>query len=309
VARYWLFRIATLVVPHIPLWIAEPLTQLGSLLIWALAGGTRRRVEANLRRVPSLAANPRKLRRAARGVFLHTALNYLDFFRGARMSDDELRDRWVIEGFPLFYQAMAQGRGLVLMTGHYGNWEYGVSRLGLEGYPMVAPAERLRPEKLFELFCRTREHHGLRILPADSRDTLRQLMDALKRNEIAAFLADRHVVGSSVELPFFGEPAKLPAAPMALALRTGAPVLAIFSWRDPGGWKHGQFVPLDLGSVSDEPAPGAAGSSLRGGVAAPARARSGEAVARAMSLYVQAMEERIEAHPEQWVSALATIWD
>jgi KDO2-lipid IV(A) lauroyltransferase len=300
--KYWLFRIATLVVPRVPLALARPLTALAGFLAWALAGEARRRVERNLAHVPALASHPRELRRATRGVFHHTALNYLDFLRGPHLSDDEIRDRWVIEGLDLFHQTMAQGKGMVILTGHFGNWEFGVSRLGLEGYPIVAPAERMRPERLFELFCRTREHHGVRLLPADSRETLRHLVDALKANQLAAFAADRYVVGSSMEFPFFGEPARLPTAPMALALRSGAPVMAIFCWRDPGGWRHGRFVPLDLSAIEH------ASSAHERGEETPDRARASEAVASAMAIYVRAMEEMIIAHPEQWGAALARVW-
>jgi KDO2-lipid IV(A) lauroyltransferase len=329
--KYWLFRLATMLVPRIPVVLARPLFELAGLLAWALSGKARRRVERNLRHVPTLASHPRQLRQATRGVFRHTALNYLDFLCGAHISDEELRDRWVIEGLDLFHQTMAQGKGLVILTGHFGNWEFGVSRLGIEGYPIVAPAERMRPERLFELFCAAREHHGVHLLPADNRDTLRQLVDALKANQLAAFAADRYVVGSSMELPFFGEPARLPTAPVALALRSGAPVMAIFCWRDPGGWRHGRFVPLDLTAVGEAVTAAAAGASegmaaggsdaaahmsatkapaaSERGADAPARARSSEAVARAMTIFVRTMEEMIMAHPEQWTAALARVWD
>ncbi|MBF6592022.1 MAG: hypothetical protein IVW57_16050, partial [Ktedonobacterales bacterium] len=148
--KYWLFRVALAVVPRIPLVIARPLVELAALLTWALAGQTRRRAQSNLRHVPTLAEDAPRLRWAAREVFRHAALNYLDFFRGPRVSEAEVRAKWVIEGMELYHQALRQGKGLVILAGHFGNWEYGVSRLGLEGYKMVVPMERIRPEPLFQ---------------------------------------------------------------------------------------------------------------------------------------------------------------
>ncbi|MBF6591080.1 MAG: lysophospholipid acyltransferase family protein, partial [Ktedonobacterales bacterium] len=171
-------------------------------------------------------------------------------------------------------------------------------------------------------FCRTRGHHNLHLFPADSRDTLRQLMNALKQNEVTAFIADRYVSGSSLEVPFFGQPARLPTAPVSLALRTGAPALGIFCWRDPGGWSHGALTTLVLSETpsdevqSDEVQSDEVQSDERervnvgaGGAHAPARARSSTAIAHAMAIYVREMERRITAHPEQWVSALAKVWE
>jgi hypothetical protein len=140
--------------------------------------------------------------------------------------------------------------------------------LGAIGRKLIIPAERMRPEALYRLFCALREHHGLRIVPADSRESVRELLDALKRNEAVLFLADRYVNGGSVAVPIFGAPALLPTAPMALALRSGAPVFAAYSWRTGPGKQTGVFIPLDVSSP-------AAGTSADGTCHPPLRGRTG----------------------------------
>lgn len=322
--KYALLLFASWLVPLLPARVARPLAEWIGLAAWAAAPATRRRVAANLRHVPGLARDTARLRWATRSIFRHAALNYVDFLRGSHLSDAELRARWAIEGEEQLEAAVAQGHGAVVLTGHFGNFELGVSRLGAMGYDIVAPAEHLRPERLYRLFCRLREHHRLRVYPADSRATVRQLVESLERGALATFVADRHVAGASVEVAFFGAPARLPTAPMALALRSGAPVLAIFCWRAGDGYSHGVVMPLDVhGPPADEvptraPAaardgadvpPGAGSIPVRGLARTPARERSGERTARAMELFIRALERRIEAHPEQWVSALATVWE
>jgi KDO2-lipid IV(A) lauroyltransferase len=165
---------------------------------------------------------------------------------------------------------------------------------------MTTPVERMRPEALYQWVCKTREHFNLRLLPADSRETLREMRNALKRNELVLIAADRYIIGSSIEVPFFGEPARLPTSPFALALKTGAPIVGSFSWRLDRGRSHGVVIPLD---IQPEPKDSESDGS------AATRARSEKATARAVGKYVEQLERLISMYPEQWVSTLAPIWD
>jgi KDO2-lipid IV(A) lauroyltransferase len=294
------FRLAEAIVPYIPLWLAYPGARLVGMLIWALHAQLRRRVERNLRHVPTLVNNPVALQRAARGVFEHMVLNYLDFLRGPHLTEKEVLAGWTTEGEELISEAIERGHGLIVVSAHFGNFEYGVSRLGVIGYRMTTPAERVQPEALFDWICKTREHYNLRLFPADSRETLREMKNALKRNELVVIAADRYVIGSSIEVPFFGEPARMPTSPFALALKTGTPIVASFSWRLGRGRSHGVVIPLDI-----QPEP--QDSESAGSVAT--RTRSEDATARAVGKFVEQIERFITMYPEQWVSTLAPIWE
>ena len=302
-AKYWLFRLAAVIAPRVPLWIARPFAVAVGTVLWAVAGDTRRRAIRNLRHAPSLAEHPERLHAASRGVFQLMAVNYLDFFRGRMLSDDEVRRGWTIDNVELFERAKAQGRGVILLSGHFGNWEFGASRLGLFAENAITPAERMRPERLFDLFCALRNHHGVRVVPGDSRDALRDMLETLKGGGTALVLADRYVLGASADVTFFGEPAKLPTGPFALALRSEAAVLAAFTWSEGPGRSHGLFVPLGIGDASES-------SDVSGGAAVAAtRTRSAERIAQLQQQFLRALETVIAQHPEQWVSALMPVWE
>ncbi len=316
-AKFWLFRVAAAVLPVLPMWLLTPLFRLASLVAWVFAGTTRRRVRANLAHVPALADSPARLRRATRGVFAHTFLNYLDFFRGRTLSDAEVAANWQIDGLDLFDEMMARGKGLIVMGAHYGNFERGSSRLGALGYDVYTPAEHLKPERLYEIFCDIRQHHRMHLLDADKRETLRTMLDALKRNEIVMVLSDRYVVGGSEEVSLFGAPARMPTAAPSIAARTGAPTVAIFSWRDRGGIPRATFIPLDDEMVTwarthrtsawvlaDD------GRAVSTEVAAVATKETTAQVAqRILRRFATAVERMVSEHPDQWVSAMSPIWD
>lgn len=301
--RYRAFQLAAVLIPWVPLPVAEPLARLIGLMLWAVLPGARRRVDANLRHIPSLAADACAHKRAVRGVFQHITLNYLDFFRSRYGSTDAIIAGLRIEGQELLDAAVARGRGVLLVGAHLGNFEQAASRLGVIGTPVTIPVERLKPERLFQLVCRLRSHHHVRTVPADSTEAIRELFAALRRGEIVMLAGDRDVLGSGVVMPFFGAPARLPTGVALVARHSGATVLGAFSWRERRGPASGIFVPLDReieddGSQSGEPGVGMRSGRLRG-----------VALQRALGPIVAMLETQISAHPEQWVAAMASIWD
>lgn len=291
-AQYWLFRIALTVVPRIPLAIARPLFRAIGLFAWACGGATRRRTERNLRHVPALAANTKALHDAVRGVFVTSALNYLDLFRGPSLTDAEIHAGWTVEYAELLDEVAAEGKGFVLIGAHFGNLELASARLGAIGYRMIVPVEPMRPKALFDLFCRTRESQNMHLVPADSRQALREMIEWLRSGGALLILADRHILGAGAQVPFFGEPCTLATSPMALALRAGVPIVTAWSWRTGAGTAHGVFKRLTWERPS-------AGTGRSGS----------DEVILALRAFVAQLEEMIAAHPTAWVSALAPVWE
>ncbi|MGH2487042.1 MAG: lysophospholipid acyltransferase family protein [Ktedonobacterales bacterium] len=300
--KYWLFRLAAAILPRIPLWIARPVAVALGTLLWAVAGETRRRTIRNLRHIPSLAEHPDRLRATSRGVFQRMTLNYLDFFRGRFQSDEEVKRGWTIDGLDGFEQALALGRGVIIISGHFGNWEFAASRMGLIAGSAVTPAEHMRPERLFALFCALRAHHGVRIIAADSRDSLREMLSVLKQGGIVIILSDRYVMGASAEVPLFGAPAKLPTSAYTLALRGDVPLMAAFTWSEGPERSHGLFVPVRVSDARVR-------TSSASGPATATRTRGDARVGELQGRFLRAMESVIAAHPEQWVSALMSVWE
>jgi len=306
-ATYRMWRIAAVIVPRIPLALARPLFALIGALAWVFAGETRRRAERNLRHVPALAANAARLQEAVRGVFVTSALNYLDFLRGRHLSEHEITSGWTVEHEDLFDEALAEGRGVVLISAHFGNMEFGASRLAhrLENrYPFVVPVERMRPQRLFDLFRELRNHHNMRVVPGDSRESLRELTETVKGGGILLIVGDRHILGSGAPVDFFGETSTFATAPMALALRTGAPIICAFSWRTGPGRSHGVYYRLTWDEAN-----GAKQPQVERAPAGKPRGARAEQTVPALRAYVRLLESLISAQPEAWVSALAPVWD
>lgn len=308
--KYWAFRVMAAIAPRAPLWLARRVAVVAGALAWLLAGSLRTRGERNLAHIPALAADPARLRRAVRGVFINMALNYLDFFRGRSVTYEELARGWDIKGWDLFERAMRSGRGAIVLGAHLGPFEFSAWKMSELGYPLLTPSEHLRPERLFQLVTYLRNHHDARLLPGDERETLRELITSLRKGHLAMFAIDRWVMGPSDAWPLFGAPARLPTAPFALAARSDAPVFLILSWRlalDRYGAVVELITPERLPAAEEETPVTASDAADDAGTP---RSRDREAAIATMRQRVYStLEQYISAHPEQWVSALSTVWE
>ena len=140
------------------------------------------------------------------------------------------------------------------------------------------------------------------MIAGDERETLRELIAALRRGEIIAFAVDRWVMGPASPWPFFGAPARLPTAPFALAARCDAPVL-LMAPRRVGLSRFAGVVELLTPERVDATRAEEAGDPAERGGGRDA------AIARMRARVYPAIERLIAEEPGQWVSALSPVWD
>ena len=228
---YLIYRFVGLVAPLVPPRLGYAIARrLGDLGFGVLAR-SRSNVLDNLRHVLGQRTDPGRLRRLARQAFRTQACNYFDLFRVARLSPESTEALVTVHGWHHVEQAMAAGKGVVLVSAHFGNLDIVAQAIVLRGFRVIVAAEHLRPERLFRYVSSLRASKGMRIIPADG--FARPLFAALWNNEIVGLAADRNLTGRGVLVPFFGEPALLPDGHARVARRTGARVLLAFALRRP----------------------------------------------------------------------------
>lgn len=138
------------------------------------------------------------------------------------------------DGWEHVERAMAAGRGLILVTGHLGNWELGGAYLAARGVPLDAIARRMANPLFDGYVTRTRSRIGMRVV--HDADAVRRTPRALREGRAVAFLFDQGVLGlASTFVPFFGRPAKTPRGPAVFALRLKVPVVFGVAIREPDG--------------------------------------------------------------------------
>jgi lauroyl/myristoyl acyltransferase len=185
-------------------------------------------------------------------AFRRYARYWFDAFDVVDWTQEQIGPAFVFERYDHLEQALAMGKGVIAVLPHMGNWDVAGRALLGSGLDVVAVAEHLRPERLYQLFVEHRQALGIDVVALSPEGKVgRQLADALKRGSIVALLADRDLTGRGVEVQMFGAPRRLPAGPALLALSTGAPIMGVAIYQTPTGWRcvlHEPFVVTSTGS-------------------------------------------------------------
>jgi len=262
--------------PHRPgLWVGR---RLGDLAYWLLP---RRRAVAleNLARAFGQARTHRERRRLCRESFRHLGMTLVEastfFFRPPAI----LLSRVDAEGTDHLKAAMAQGRGALLLTAHFGNWELLAAAHVQTGYLLSVVARPLDSPLLDRFVTRFREGGGLEVIA--KRHAARRVLEALRRGGMVGILLDQNASRrEGVFVPFFGELACTSRSLAVLALSSGAPVLPVFIHREAGG-RHRIVI---------EPA-----------VPPPVTGDREQDIRAFTAAFARIMESTIRQWPEQWL--------
>lgn len=142
------------------------------------------------------------------------------------------------------------GRGMLLVTGHLGNWELGGAWVAARGIEIDAVVRRMGNPLFDDYVTRTRTALGMRVVY--DADAVRQIPRATREGRAVALLVDQGVKGlASTYVPFFGRPAKTPRGPAVFALRLGTPTIFCAVLRQPSGRYRFTFEPVAVASTGD----------------------------------------------------------
>ena len=194
-------------------------------------------VAANQARVVGREVDDPLVQAATVEAFESYARFWFDAFHAAHWSDEEVLRRFDAEGGEEIDRALEAGSGAIIALPHMGNWDVAGRWLDARGQGAVVVAERLRPDRLFELFVAHRERLGMDVVGLDDGGVGRQLSAALKGNRVVCLVADRDLGGGGVPVEMFGARRRLPAGPALLSITTGAPLLTASIREEAGGYR------------------------------------------------------------------------
>lgn len=229
--EYGLFRLVTGLLSALP---ERTALALGALAGW-LGGSVLRLRRADVDRHLAQAFPGRDAawrRRVARASYAHLGREAVSTFRVTARGPSEVVARTTMVGFEAFQAAVAEGRGVVLVTGHIGNWELGGAAFSARGLPVDAVAKGMA-NPLFGAFLeasRRRVRVRLVELPEAPREALR----SLREGHVLGLIADQDAREQGIFVPFLGRDASTFGGPALFALRAGAPIFLGVPLREPG---------------------------------------------------------------------------
>jgi phosphatidylinositol dimannoside acyltransferase len=240
----WSMRVTEWVGMHAPPRLGRSLADLVLRYRYERMASEREVVGRNLSRVFGLPADDDVVRAATREAFALYGRYWYETFALRSMSFEDVNRLFRATGVEHIDAGLAAGRGVIVALPHMGNWDAAGHWLAVNGYPVVAVAEELRPPGVHELFFRHRRALGMQIVPLQ-KGVGERLVRLLTENQVVALLCDRNIGGRGVSVDFFGEPASLPAGPALLAKTTGAALLPVVVYTQEQGWTCTVEPPLD----------------------------------------------------------------
>ncbi len=158
-----------------------------------------------------------------------------------------------VRGWSIVEERLARGKGLIVVTGHLGNWELGGAYVAARGIPIDAVARHMANPLFDGYLTRTRERLGMSII--HDEEAVKRVPRSLRSGRAVAFLVDQGAVGlASTWVPFFGRLAKTPRGPAVFALRLGAPIVFGVAVRQPSGRYVLTFEAIDPVETGDREA-------------------------------------------------------
>jgi KDO2-lipid IV(A) lauroyltransferase len=192
----------------------------------------RRVVRDNLRRA-DLGRSEAELRAVARECFAHFGSLLLTGIHLLHMDAEELERRVTVQGLENYDAAKAEGKGFIVLTGHYGNWEAMALALSAKGRTLSVIGRELDNPLLEPLLRGLRGRFGNAVIPKNG--AFRDAIKALRQGKGVGFLLDQDALTSGVWVKFLGRWASTFASAGLLAVKYDLPIVQLRSWPNEDG--------------------------------------------------------------------------
>jgi len=246
-------------------------------LIYVLDLRHRRIVRANLQfAYPELSQN--RVRRLSKHVFQNIGITFFEICQMAFLTKEDILNKFRIRGEEILWDELKKGRGAIIISAHFGNWELAPQFLGCYfGISIIGIVKRVRFKPLDRWVNRFRTRFGNKIVYR--KGAAEEMRHAMRSGEVLGLLIDQSRRLVSVEVDFFGHRVFATPAAAFWAIRYKCPVVPMFCIREPdGGLVIDVQPPVAIQRTND----------LRKDIQVNTQYMS------------DAVEKAVRQHPEQW---------
>ncbi len=162
------------------------------------------------------------------------ALTFIEFLQILYLNRNNLHTRVSVKGLEHYEKACREGKGVLLFTAHFGNWEMGNAALAILSKPPIFMARTLDSPFLEEITTSVRSRLGIGNI--HKKNVMSSILSQLRKGEVLKLLIDQNAAArEGVFVNFFGRPACATTGIALMAIHTGAAVLPVFTTRMPDG--------------------------------------------------------------------------
>jgi len=274
---YVLVRVLNIIFSVLPvsftLWLGR---RLGVVAFWV---NKKRRLiaYANLKAAFANEKSPKELRAITRRVYQNMVQTFMEVLNLTKVNRKYV-DKYVdIVNMERIENAAKSGRGTVLLTAHFGDWELSSLVSAAVGFPITVLVREQKMKRLNEVLNRLRESNGCKVISKGM--DVKNLIRTLRDKEIVGILADQDAGKSGMLVNFFGRPTSSHYGSLEIAKRTDSIILPTFIMRT-----HGPYHKLFLEEYID----------FR-------NMQSEDSVRDNLQKYMSLLEKYVRQYPDQWL--------
>ncbi|MCX6135804.1 MAG: lysophospholipid acyltransferase family protein [Ignavibacteriales bacterium] len=253
VVEYLAFQTVAFLVMLLPLIGARWLGRTLGVFVFDYLGYRKGVTLGNLRR-----AFPEKsddeIAEIARGAYKSVGIALFELVWYPRMSREQVNASMRFDHPDVLLNAHKKGKGLLILTAHFGNWELLGGCLVVQlGFPVSGIAKTQSNRLVNRSIDARRMRFGNKVIPMET--SLREVMRTLRNGEAVGIVADQAAPKENVLIEFFGTQLPTHQGPSVFCLKMGSPLVAVFPVRAPDGSydAYVKEVPsADLKDYSDE---------------------------------------------------------
>lgn len=208
----------------------------------------------------------------ARRCFEHFGTVATSLSTSSSVVREDFGDWLFLEGTEEMDKAIAAGKGGIVVSGHFGNWEIIGAASARLGYPVSFVVTTQRNKLVQNWLDNVRRKAGVEIIPR--KQAIKGVLSALQRNRLVAILIDQDAHEEGAFVPFFGQFSSTPRGPAVFHLRTGAPVIFMSSVRLAGEKYRGKLETIEFEEDADQE--------------------------KIMEILTAKLEQHVRQAPEQW---------
>jgi len=233
---------------------------------------------ANLKAAFAKEKSPEELRGITKRVYRNLVQTFMEILNLTKVNRGYVDSYVEVVNMDRIRNAAKSGRGTILLTGHFGDWELSSLVSSVEGFPIMVLAREQKMKRLNELLNRLRESNGCKVIRKGI--STKSILKALYEKNIVGILSDQDAGKSGVFVDFFGRPVSCHSGPFEIAQRTNSLILPNFIVRAKGAC-HKLFLEeyIDLGDLSS----------------------SQEDMRQALQRFTGLLESYVRKYPDQWL--------
>ena len=190
-----------------------------------------------------------EIKKIAKDVYKQFVCTVVEIIFVSKMTDEQIKDIVNFENIYLIEQALKKGKGGVIMSAHFGNWEM-LALSFAKRYPLSVIVAKQENPYFDKVINGIRSTRGYKTIYKEFAPL--GVLKALKRNEFVAILADQHAGVQGVYTPFFYREVSTPKGPAVFALRAKCPLYTGFCARQPNGRYVVTFEEIALPNTGDD---------------------------------------------------------